>query len=110
MKEDLIALAIATYEAPIAYQNLWNTNTELTESMHPLLLMAGSETDFIEEYCSEKKLSKKKLQEAITFFIKQVLFVKDASYYRTLGLNPDASQEQIKENYRLLIRLFHPDR
>ena len=27
-----------------------------------------------------------------------------------LGLEPDATVEQIKEHHRLLIRLFHPDR
>jgi hypothetical protein len=50
------------------------------------------------------------LRRAALFFIEHVLFQRDASHYRVLGLNRDASHEQIKEHHRLLMRLFHPDR
>jgi len=29
---------------------------------------------------------------------------------KTLDLSPDATPEQIKEQYRLLVRIYHPDR
>ncbi len=31
-------------------------------------------------------------------------------HFRTLDLPPDATPEQIKERYRVLVRIFHPDR
>ena len=31
-------------------------------------------------------------------------------YYRLLGLNPGASEEEIKEAYKDLIKVWHPDR
>ncbi len=31
-------------------------------------------------------------------------------YYRILDLSPDATQQQIKDRYRQLVRIFHPDR
>ena len=36
------------------------------------------------------------------------MVIKD--YYRTLGLRPDASAEQIKKVYRKLAMQYHPDR
>ena len=33
----------------------------------------------------------------------------DITYYEELGVTPDASQEQIREAFRALARLLHPD-
>jgi len=108
--EDLISLALAAYSEPVRYHHWWDNSTELTGSMHSLLRMTASDSEVLEVYCKNNHIVKEKLQEAILFFVKQVFFVQDASYYRVLGVAPNASQEQIKENHRLLIRLFHPDR
>jgi curved DNA-binding protein CbpA len=31
-------------------------------------------------------------------------------YYQILGFNPGASEEEIKQNYKDLVNLWHPDR
>jgi len=33
----------------------------------------------------------------------------DSNYYKTLKVNPNASQAEIKQAYRRLVKLFHPD-
>jgi curved DNA-binding protein CbpA len=108
--EDLVALALAAYHEPVRYHHWWDNNSELTGSMHSLLQLTASNSEFLGIYYKNNPIVKDKLQEAILFFVKQVFFVQDASYYRVLGVAPNASQEQIKDNHRLLIRLFHPDR
>jgi DnaJ-domain-containing protein 1 len=51
-----------------------------------------------------------RLQEAALAFIRQVCFWDGATHYQTLGLGADASPDAIKESYRLLMALIHPDR
>jgi hypothetical protein len=48
--------------------------------------------------------------EAAVFFVQQVLFEPGADSYRVLGVNRDAPDARIKENYRWLVRWLHPDR
>ena len=31
------------------------------------------------------------------------------SYYKTLQVHPQATQQEIKQSYRRLVKLFHPD-
>lgn len=48
--------------------------------------------------------------EAVRFYLQQVLFQEHADAYRVMGLNPGASQEQVREHHRWLQRWLHPDR
>lgn len=50
------------------------------------------------------------LRDAAVGYLREVFFRPDASPYQTLGLAPDASQDAIKERFRLLMLLVHPDR
>ena len=50
------------------------------------------------------------LQDAAYAYLHRLLFRKESDHYRTLGLAPDASAAEIRDRYRLLISLFHPDR
>ncbi|MFB4163671.1 J domain-containing protein [Alteribacillus sp. JSM 102045] len=36
--------------------------------------------------------------------------VGNEQHYKALGLKPDASQEDIKQKYRQLMKIVHPDR
>ena len=51
-----------------------------------------------------------RLREAARFYAREVLFFPQADAYRTLGVAPDASAEQIKAHHRLLQHWLHPDR
>jgi hypothetical protein len=49
------------------------------------------------------------LQQAACFFIRCALLRPDADHYDLLGLDATAEPVAIKERYRLMMRLLHPD-
>jgi hypothetical protein len=50
------------------------------------------------------------LRRAAVFCIQQQFFREEATHYEVLGLATDASPASIRENFRLLMQLIHPDR
>jgi len=50
------------------------------------------------------------LQQAAAAYVRLLFFRPEATPYQTLGLAPGASPEAIKESFRLLMHLVHPDR
>jgi len=51
----------------------------------------------------------KAAQEAACFFIRSALFYAGADHYALLGMAHDADAAALKDRYRLLMRLIHPD-
>lgn len=49
------------------------------------------------------------LQKAACFFVKTALFHPAADHYALLGLERTADEVALKDRYRLLMRLIHPD-
>ncbi|MES2937407.1 MAG: J domain-containing protein [Pseudomonadota bacterium] len=49
------------------------------------------------------------VQQAAVFFIKSALLAPGADHYALLGLPRNADVAAVKERYRLLMRLLHPD-
>jgi hypothetical protein len=50
------------------------------------------------------------LVQAARAFVRDVCLWERSSHYQVLCLGPDATDEAIRENYRLLMALLHPDR
>lgn len=50
------------------------------------------------------------LQESAEAYVRHMYFRPDATPYQVLGLEPGASAKEIKESFRLLMQLVHPDR
>lgn len=50
------------------------------------------------------------LERAASMYIRHRFFHGDATHYEVLGLETGATLQAINENYRLLMRLVHPDR
>ena len=107
---DILTLALAFYQAPIRHQDLLKAKVELPDGVKRLLQAANGALQAEEQIDGAVGVRSEKLREAAIFFIEQVFFTQDASYYRVLGLNPDATPDQLKEHHQLLMRLFHPDR
>lgn len=103
---DSVTLALAFYRQPFAHGELLDPAWPLPGGVEELLTLALDARLPDQHALSDAEESR----VAARFFVQQVFFVKDASHYRVLGLNPDASEAQIKLHHRLLMRLFHPDR
>ncbi len=49
------------------------------------------------------------VREAACFFVRSALLYPGADHYALFGLEPDADPAAVKDRYRLLMRLIHPD-
>lgn len=106
---DIMSLAWACYRAPLRIQG-FQGNARLPDGLSLLLRIAAGDKSQMETLCAATGASAAQLREAAIFFVKQVFFSGDANHYRVLGVDSDASIDQIKEHHRLLMHLFHPDR
>ena len=55
-------------------------------------------------------VDRQRIQEAARAFVRDVCLWERSSHYQVLCLAQDAAPEAIRENYRLLMALLHPDR
>jgi hypothetical protein len=75
-----------------------------------LLRVANGETEPMALATGYTGQSEQAIKTALIVFIEQFSLVAEGDHYRVLSLNPWCSLDEAKEHYRLLIRLFHPDR
>jgi hypothetical protein len=57
-----------------------------------------------------RKHSTEDVRSASAAFLAGTLFHQQADPYRVLGVTPDATAEEVRENKRLLLKWLHPDR
>lgn len=107
---DIFELALACYRTPLAYQNRMSLAAPLPRDMNRLLWLANGSPETLGGAVRQTGSKVDELRDAARFLVQQLCFARGASHYRVLGLEPDATVEQMKEHHRLLIRLFHPDR
>ena len=107
---DIFELALACYRTPLAYQNRMSLAAPLPRDMNRLLWLANGSPETLGDAVRQTGSKADELRDAARFLVQQLCFARGASHYRVLGLEPDATVEQIKEHHRLLMRLFHPDR
>lgn len=82
----------------------------LPEGVLALLRIAAGEADALESAAASTAESATAIQEAACFYIQQVMFAPGSNSFRVMGVDPDASDERIREHYRWLARWLHPDR
>jgi hypothetical protein len=95
-------LALAVYRSPARHADLLRGNASLPSGVTPLLRIAGGTAPEELDTGLAALAPVEELRKAALFFIEQVLFQRDASHYRLLGLNQSAAPEQVKEHHRLL--------
>jgi len=82
----------------------------LPEGTLQLVRIAAGEEEATKSAQSATGENPQVLREAAIFYIQQVCFAPGSSSYRVLGVDPDASDEKLREHYRWLARWLHPDR
>jgi hypothetical protein len=101
----LHAALLDYFSAPGKYQLTLRQPAILFASVREILQIAsgrGSSADL-------PKADGEKLAEAANFFLRAALLYPGADHYAVLGLPPRTPPVELKERYRLLMRLIHPD-
>ena len=83
---------------------------ELETGFMVLLHLANGDPATIVEAQSYHKATQAELKAAAIYFIERYAFKEYSDPYQTLGLSPLATESEVKTHYRLMMRLFHPDR
>ena len=80
----------------------------LADAQVVLKLALGRHVEFSDP--SLRTVDPVKLRDAAATYVRRMYFRANASPYQVLGLAPGASESEIKESFRLLMQLVHPDR
>ncbi len=110
--KDLFAFALNLYRAPLRYRPFIQKRNSVPPGFADFLdvLSKREGHEVWIEYKGIQGATSQELREAGVFLVKRILFVDDADHYRLFGLESTATIQEIRERYRLLIGLFHPDR
>ena len=90
------------FEAPGKYQLTLRQPAVLFRSVREILQLASGRGP-------QDAPQSPRLREAANFFIRAALLYPGADHYAVLGLAPGDAAADLKERYRLLMRLIHPD-
>ena len=74
-----------------------------------LLRIAAGDRDTTCEATQSSGRSQEQVREAAGFFLEQILLFPDADSYRVLGVNPEATNGELRRHMALLLRWLHPD-
>jgi trichohyalin len=112
MKAVLVELALAYYREPLRYPHLTDPRQPLPAGFANLVPAFGSvlASRHLEATAAALAARPEEVLEAARFFVRHVLLAPGASHARELGFDGEATPDQVRQHYQLLIRLFHPDR
>ena len=83
---------------------------ELETGFSVLLHIASGDAAWLNKAHSDLGATKSELKAATMDFIERFAFKGNGDPYQVLGLSPLAPSSEVKVHYRLMMRLFHPDR
>jgi hypothetical protein len=97
------------------YRDKKNANTILMpaisdQAFETLLHVAAGDAEWIKLTKTKVDMKISDLKKAALTLVIQLAFKTRGDAYTVLGLNASASENRIKTHYRLMMRLFHPDR
>ena len=108
-KDDLEALkaALALTASPSSRRRL--RRAPLPQGVALLLRIVAEDRERIEACAKRLQRRPEELQEAAAFYIEQILLTATADSYRVLGVQPDATGAELRQNLALLCRWLHSD-
>jgi hypothetical protein len=83
---------------------------DLPSDLEILLRIVAGDERAIADALKSAGVPEQTVVAAASFYIEQVMLHPDADSYRALGVNPDASTDQLRRHMALLLRWLHPDR
>jgi len=112
VNQDIFELVLDFYRAPSSYPELLDPLAPLPESISDLLELTAGEVAARSKILSRAAASESpsELIDATSYFTEQVLFAPGGDHYRVLGLNHDATMDDIRLHYELLVNLFYQDK
>lgn len=102
----LLKSALNQYRSP----TISVAEAETTDVILTLLQLANGDAEIIAWAKDITGADATELRRCCIAYIEREFFAENGDAYCVLGLNPWATAAEVKEHYRLLIRLFHPDR
>lgn len=81
-----------------------------TDDILLLLRIANGDSELMAWASNVTGADAQELRKSCVAFVERICFSGDTNPFNVLGLNPWANADAVKEHYRLLIRIFHPDR
>ena len=74
------------------------------------LIEISGNTSAIADFARRHDTDNKYLVDGANSVISRMLFNPEENYYTTLGLSPSSSPDEIRERWKKLMLLYHPDR
>ncbi len=108
MEQSILELVLNYYRSPSQYPELVDVDAPLPPGIDMLLdFVAGkTEINVNELHGDLAEVSVEELKAAAVFYIEHAFFNSKANFYRTLGLNSNATQNQIRDHYKSLIHIL----
>lgn len=102
----LVKLALANYRA----RSLNLPDSEHADNALLLLRLANEDETVVQWATVLTGADSAELQKSAIYYIEHQCFSIASDFYGILALTPWATLDDLKTHYRLLIRIFHPDR
>ena len=103
-----ISVAIDLMRTP---SRVWALRSSpLAKGVDMLLQIAAGDVEAESDAVEITGRSAETIRSAAAFFIEQILFYSEADSYRVLGVNPQASGNELRHNMTLLLKWLHPDK
>ncbi len=109
---NLVVQAVAFHAEPKSFKGITSSKNPLAEGVTDLFKIAIDKKSIPAHMrmAELESVSDDKIKAAIRFYVKKVLLSSTADYYRRLGVARNAGQELINIHYKLLFRIFQPDK
>ena len=98
-------LLLDYHRSPGKYAHARRQASPLRSALHEVLQLAGGRPFDGDA----QRAPSAPVQQAACFFIRSALLFPDADHYALLGLEPFADASAVKDRYRQMMRLMHPD-
>jgi DnaJ domain len=109
MSAELEALDVALRMAKQPVTIRETRRSQLPNGVSHVLELAIGDPKALKTAAEHKKLTDQQLRQAAEFFVEQVLFYHRANSYRVFGVEPDASNHEIRHHMALVMKWLHPD-